>query len=89
MTTKQEWQSLAYFSAKRTLRKWSERFLAEDLLAMVVVDIGEPMDRRSWGGVIRSLSADRVIKRAGVGAAKSSNRSLKPYWKKIPSRSKS
>jgi len=83
MKCESHWQSAAYFAAKKHLRRVKTRFLAEDLLKAVIDSIGDTVDRRAFGGVIRSLSADGIIKRAGVGSAKTSNGSLKPYWAKV------
>lgn len=83
---KYAWQAAAFYSAKRIIsRKYRNRaFLAEHLLADVIKDIGETVDFRAFGGVVRSLSADGFIKRAGYAAAKSSNGSIKPKWIKSP-----
>lgn len=90
MMDKYAWQAAAYYSAKRIIaRKYrAKAFLAEELLREVIKDIGETYDLRSFGGVIRSLSADGFIQRNGYAAAKSSNGSGKPVWEKVPHWSK-
>ena len=86
MMDKYAWQAAAFYSAKRIIaRKYrAKAFLAEELLREVIKDIGETYDLRSFGGVIRSLSADGFIQRNGYAAAKSSNGSWKPVWSKVP-----
>lgn len=90
MMDKYAWQALAFYSAKRIIaRKYrAKAFLAEELLRDVVKDIGETYDLRTFGGTIRSLSADGCIRRNGYAAAKTSNGSAKPVWVKVPKRSK-
>lgn len=90
MLDKYSWSAAAYYSAKRIIaRKYrSKAFLAEELLRDVVKDIGETYDLRTFGGTIRSLSADGCIRRNGYAAAKSSNGSIKPVWVKVPHWSK-
>lgn len=90
MMDKYAWQAASYYSAKRIIaRKYrSKSFLAEELLRDVVKDIGETYDLRTFGGTIRSLSADGCIHRNGYAAAKSSNGSIKPVWVKVPKWSK-
>lgn len=86
MMDKYAWQAASYYSAKRIIaRKYrAKAFLAEELLKDVIKDIGETYDLRSFGGTIRSLSADGFIRRNGYAAAKSSNGSIKPVWIKVP-----
>lgn len=90
MLDKYSWSAASYYSAKRIIaRKYRNKaFLAEELLRDVVKDIGETYDLRTFGGTIRSLSADGCISRNGYAAAKSSNGSIKPVWIKVPSWSK-
>lgn len=90
MLDKYSWSAAAYYSAKRIIaRKYrNKEFLAEELLRDVVKDIGETYDLRTFGGTIRSLSADGCIRRNGYAAAKSSNGSAKPVWVKVPKWSK-
>jgi len=90
MLDKYVWQAAAYYSAKRIIaRKYrAKSFLAEELLRDVVNDIGETMDFRTFGGVIRSLSNDGFIRANGYAAARTSNGSGKKIWIKVPHWSK-
>lgn len=91
MLDKYSWQAASYYSAKRIIaRKYrAKAFLAEELLKDVIKDIGETYDLRSFGGTIRSLSADGFIRSNGYAAAKTSNGSGKKVWAKVPHWSKS
>lgn len=76
-----EWKDQAYFAARRILRNrrhWQG--MAEELLALVVHIAGEPKDRRSFGSVIRRLQSEGHLRRAGVGRARTSHRSIKTRW---------
>jgi len=90
MLDKYVWQAAAYYSAKRIIaRKYrAKSFLAEELLREVVKDVGETLDYRSFGGVIRSLSNDGFIRANGYAAARTSNGSIKKVWVKVPRWSK-
>lgn len=77
------WADSAYFAARVALRnrkRWSG--MAEDLLAIVTAKIGAPRDGRSFGPVVLRLKNDGHIRSAGIGSAKTSNRSLKTRWEK-------
>lgn len=84
MMDKYAWQAAAFYSAKRIIsRKYrTKAFLAEELLREVIKDIGETVDFRAFGGVVRSLSADGFIHSTGYAPAKSSNGSGKKVWEK-------
>ena len=84
MIDKQAWQNAAYFTAKKIIanKYRCKVFLAEELLADVVKAIDDVYDRRAWGGVIRTLSADGFIRHHGYAPAKSSRGSIKPVWRK-------
>jgi hypothetical protein len=77
---KSEWLDQAYYAAVKALRYTNKPFLAEELYQKVLKYVDAPADARAWGHVIRRLHADKVIQRNGVGAAKTSNRSLKIKW---------
>lgn len=78
------WQDAAFFAARKVLRRHKGCvLLAEDILRPVIDTVGEPADRRSFGGVIRRLRADGHIKPSGVGRARSSHGSLKPRWRAV------
>ena len=79
-TSKEKWQSMAYFASKKAIKRHCGPFLAEKILAEVVKNIGEPLDRRSYGGVIQSLHKDGFIERIGYGSAVTSNRAPKVLW---------
>lgn len=80
--TRDQWCSLAYFAAKKIVRYSKKPFLAENLLAKVIDQVGEPVDARSFGTVICELRDDRVIEKVGYAAAKSSNYSQKVKWQR-------
>lgn len=90
MIDKQAWQNAAYFTAKKIIanKYRCKVFLAEELLADVVKAIDDVYDRRAWGGVIRTLSADGFIRQQGYAAARTSRGSIKPVWGKVPNWSK-
>lgn len=60
------------------------RFLAEDVRRAAEPVIGEPRDGRAWGAVFRGASINLFIIRDGYRAAKTSNHSPKPLWRKGP-----
>jgi len=76
----EHWKIEAYHAARKALKRHVVPFVAEKLRADVEAVIGPAHDGRSFGAVIQRLKAERVIKRAGIGRAKSSHFSLKPRW---------
>ena len=87
MMDKYAWQAASFYSAKRIIaRKYrAKEFLAEELLRDVVKDIGETYDLRCYGCIIKSLSSDGFIEKAGFANAKTSHGSPKNLWKKSKS----
>lgn len=84
MLDKSAWQAGAYYSARRVIASKfrTKGFTAEDVLQEVVKDIGFTSDFRAFGNVIQSLHSDGLIYKDGYRAAKSSNYSAKPIWRK-------
>lgn len=79
----EQWTDEAFWAAKKVLRYYRKPFLTERLLKDVASYIGLPKDGRLMGPVVQRLERERIIEKAGMLGAKTSNGGIKYLWRKV------
>jgi hypothetical protein len=76
------WQRLARGFLLEFLSRPIGTFLAEDVRCFAEIrGLESPPDGRAWGAVLQSAAREKLIEKAGYGAARSSNLSPKVLWR--------